>query len=122
MLKKEECVICGSRECGLIRDPSREDEYVCASCLFRERDEAISFVSQTKGRISELQEAMAAFMEEENQSVCDTLRNASVLIRSMASNLSIARNEVWNLRDSVESMSDLISELKTRLEHFEKNA
>lgn len=35
---KSMCVVCGSRECGLIRDPKRNMEYICASCLFKERD------------------------------------------------------------------------------------
>lgn len=37
-MEKSECCLCHSREAGLIRDPKRDDQYICAKCLFGERD------------------------------------------------------------------------------------
>lgn len=49
------CVVCGSAECGLVRDPMRDNDYICAGCLFAERKILKAEVERLKTENAKLQ-------------------------------------------------------------------
>ena len=118
MIKKAECVVCGSRECGLVQDPIRDNDYICATCLFRERDDAIASLADKEmlEKIRDLDEVLLGFTKRPSSSIVDTLRTAKTVIEAISANLSIARDDVWYLRDFVESLNETISEQNALLD------
>jgi regulator of replication initiation timing len=61
-----QCFLCGSRQAGLIQDPGRDNDYVCADCLFKERDSQDNVIKILKRQISELKENVARLHQEKD--------------------------------------------------------
>lgn len=55
MIEATKCYNCGSRRCGMIRDP-KADSYVCADCLFSERDTLLELTQKYRVTIEDRRE------------------------------------------------------------------
>jgi Mg2+ and Co2+ transporter CorA len=60
------CSLCGSGRAGLIQDPGRDNDYVCADCLFKERDSLDNIIENMGKQISDLKENVFRLHQEKD--------------------------------------------------------